>query len=144
MEELGILVGAWDVEASFAAMPEPGRGWMTVEWELGGAFLRQRSGADHPDVPEALSLIAPNAGGGYTQHYFDSRGVVRVYEMTLEDGVWTLLRAKPDFTPLDFAQRYVGRISDDGNTIDGRWETSKDGGSTWELDFELIYTRRGV
>jgi hypothetical protein len=140
--QLEVLVGEWDLEASFSFAPEPGRGWTTFEWELGRRFLLQRSGADHPDAPDGLCVIAPNRdGGGYTQHYFDSRGVVRLYEMTLADGVWTLLRTKPDFTPLDFAQRYVGRISDDGNTIDGAWETSKDGGATWELDFELVYKR---
>jgi hypothetical protein len=29
------------------------------------------------------------------QHYFDSRSVAHVYEMTLEDGVWTLFREGP-------------------------------------------------
>jgi hypothetical protein len=143
MHQLEALVGSWDVEASFSFAPELGRGWMTIEWELGGRFLLQRSGAEHPAAPDGLCIIAPNPDGdGYTQHYFDSRGVVRLYEMTLEDGVWTLLRTKPDFTPLDFSQRYVGRLSEDGNRIDGAWETSHDGGATWERDFELVYRRR--
>ncbi|MEA2448554.1 MAG: hypothetical protein QOG63_486 [Thermoleophilaceae bacterium] len=136
------LLGTWDLEASFSSAPEPGRGWATFEWELGGRFLLQRSGADHPAAPDGLCIIAPDvSGGGYTQHYFDSRGVVRLYEMTLADGVWTLLRTKPDFTPLDFSQCFTGRFSDDGDRIDGRWETAKDG-SSWELDFGLVYTRR--
>src|SRR3954463_8959783 len=143
MQQLETLVGSWEAEAAFSSTPEPVRGWMTIEWELGGRFLLQRLGTDHPAAPDGLCVIAPNhRGDGYTQHYFDSCGVVRLYEMTLEAGVWTLLRTKPDFTPLDFSQRYVGRISDDGATIDGAWETSKDGGSTWEPDFGLKYTRR--
>jgi hypothetical protein len=28
----------------------------------------------------------------------------------------------PDFTPLDFQQRFTGTFSDDGNTISGAWE----------------------
>jgi hypothetical protein len=37
--------------------------------------------------------------------------------MTLEEGTWTIFREGPDWP-----QRYVGRISDNGNTITGRWE----------------------
>jgi len=40
----------------------------------------------------------------------DSRWVTRLYSMTFEDGTWTLLRDKPDFSPLHFSQRYVGQL----------------------------------
>lgn len=41
-----------------------------------------------PDVVAAI--VAPTSDGdAYTQHYFDSRGVVRVYAMTFGKGVWT-------------------------------------------------------
>ena len=75
------------------------------------------------------------------QHYFDSRGVARVYEMGLENGVWTLPGRKPDFSPLKFWQRFAGRFSDDGRTIQGTWEMSEDEGSTWEVDFDLKFTK---
>jgi hypothetical protein len=77
------------------------------------------------------------------QHYFDSRGVVRLYEMTFDGTTWQLLRTKPDVTPLEFSQRYVGTFAPDGDTIEGAWETSDDLGATWEHDFELIYRRAG-
>ena len=76
----------------------------------------------------------------FTQHYFDSRGVTRLYSMTLEEGIWTLQRDTPDITPLEFRQRFVGAFRDEGASIEGRWERSDDG-STWEHDFELRYTR---
>jgi hypothetical protein len=72
----------------------------------------------------------------------DSRGVVRVYQMTIEDGIWRLQRDEPDFSPLPFHQRYTGTFSADGQTIEGRWETSGDG-RHWELDFGLIYAKVG-
>jgi hypothetical protein len=73
----------------------------------------------------------------YVQHYFDSREVERVYEMTFADNVWTLERraAAPDFS-----QRFTGTFDDDCNTIVGRWESSSDS-SNWNPDFELTYTR---
>ena len=61
--------------------------------------------------------------------------------MSLDDRTWTLLRTEPDFSLLEFSQRYVGTISPDGNRIEGRWETSYDQGESWEVDFPLSYTR---
>jgi hypothetical protein len=136
------LVGDWTIEAIFSFAPEPTPGRVTFEWELGGQFLLERSSAEHPDAPSGLMMIAvAEDGDGYVQHYFDSRGVVRTYRMTLRDGVWTLLRDRPDFTPLDFAQRYTGTFDADERTITGQWETSHDGGTTWEHDFALNYRR---
>jgi hypothetical protein len=132
------LVGEWSMEASLA----PGVGGIaTFEWALDGAFLLHRSEIPVEGAPQALSVIAlDDDGEGFTMHYFDSRGVVRLYAMTIEDGLWTLMRHEADFSPLPFHQRYTGRFSADGRSIEGRWERSDDG-SSWELDFELNYTR---
>jgi hypothetical protein len=138
MNRLEPLIGEWSVEASIA----PGvAGHSVFEWALGGQFLIQRSDVPNSDIPDSISIIglAPD-GESYTQHYFDSRGVVRVYAMTFRDGAWTLLRDEPDFTPLSFSQRFTGTFSEDGNTVRGGWEMSRDGGD-WELDFELTYTK---
>jgi hypothetical protein len=138
------FVGEWAVEARFSFTSEPTRGTLTFAWELGKQFLQQRSTVDHPAAPGVLALVSvaeEGDGDEYVQHYFDSRGVVRVYRMTLHDGGWTLLRDRPDFTPLAFAQRYTGTFGDDGRTIAGRWEQSHDGGATWEHDFDLTYRK---
>jgi hypothetical protein len=131
------LVGEWTVEASIAP-GVPAR--TTFAWMLGGRYLLQRAEVELPEAPDLHAVVVPHADGEtYTQHYFDSRGVVRLYAMTLRDGEWTLVRERADFSPLDFAQRFTGRI--EGDVIDGRWEMARDGGD-WALDFELRYTRR--
>jgi hypothetical protein len=138
MEPLTPLVGEWNVETSLGDV----RARTTFEWTLDGRFLVQRSEIELAEAPDALSVIASDAEhGGFTQHYFDSRGVVRVYAMTFEGGVWTLLRERPDFTPLNFSQRYVGEFSDDGDTITGRWERGESLGAPLQHDFDLNYTR---
>jgi hypothetical protein len=139
LERLDAFVGEWTVEVPFA----PGvNGHAVFEWVLGGQFLMERSEVpDVPEAPDGISIIGVDRdGSAYTQHYFDSRGVVRLYAMTFRDGEWTLLRDAPDFTPLDFWQRFTGEFSADGRTISGRWETSQDG-SAWELDFDLTYRK---
>jgi hypothetical protein len=141
---LEVFVGEWTVRPTpppewGATDPDTLVGRVTYEWALGGAYLVAHSHAPDP-VPDSTTFVAVD-GEGYRQHYFDSRGVTRLYRMTLSDGVWTLLRTEPDFSPLDFAQRFVGEFSADATTIDGRWEQSHDGGETWELDFAITYRR---
>jgi hypothetical protein len=142
LARLDAFVGEWSIEArSPGAGADGGAGRAVFEWTLDRQLLMERSEADHPHAPSGLMIIAAEDDGErYVQHYFDSRGVVRVYRMTFRDGLWTLAREAPDFTPLGFAQRYTGAFSADGRSITGRWEISHDG-STWEQDFALDYVK---
>ena len=148
-ERLGAFIGTWALEVAFPGAPPPPpappggpRAEVSFEWLAGETFLVQRWSVPIPEAPDGIAIIGWNEDRGtFLQHYFDSRGVARVYEMEISDGAWTLTRTAPDFTELSFSQRYTGTFSDDGGRIDGRWETSHDGGATWELDFELSYVR---
>jgi hypothetical protein len=157
LERLDIFAGEWVLQASFPsdapaaaqgpagpqrADGETGFGACSVfEWALDGRFLIQRTEVRLPGAPDSLAVVAFDPGtGGYTQHYFDSRGTARLYAMSFAEGTWELLRDSPDFSPLDFSQRFTGTFSDDGDTIRGRWEKSFDG-SHWEHDFDLTYRR---
>jgi hypothetical protein len=136
---LDVLVGEWTQEVTGHGDPT---GTITFEWMLEGRYLSQRSTLP-PPFPASLALIEYDEGAGeFRQHYFDSRGVTRVYRMTLAGPEWTLERTEPDFSELAFAQRFVGTIADDGRSVEGRWEQSHDGGATWELDFGLRFERR--
>lgn len=144
LQRLDVLIGEWRLDApAFPLPPElAAAARSTFEWALDGAFLLQRSSVPVAEAPDGLCVVGLDAGDGYTQHYFDSRGIARVYAMTFDGRRWTLERAAADFTPLDFHQRWTGTVRDDGATIAGRWESSPDGGA-WELDFELVYHRLG-
>jgi hypothetical protein len=137
--ELDAFIGEWTIEASFEGAPA---GTVSFEWMPGGKFVVQRWEVPHPAAPDGLAVIGYDEGRGtYLQHYFDSRGVARVYEMSLEGDTWTLSRTEADFAPLDFAQRWTGTFSADGGTIEGTWEIAHDG-ATWEKDFDMTYRRR--
>jgi hypothetical protein len=104
----------------------------------GGGFVVQHIAVDHPDFPNGVALLGPADGevAGLAQFYFDSRGVRRVYETSLEDGVWRLSRDDPD----PFPQRFAAELSDDGRRMDARWERGGEG-PDFELDFEMVYER---
>jgi hypothetical protein len=139
MARLAALVGEWTQEVDVTGVPV---GRTVFEWVLGGSFLAQRNEIPHPDFPDSLAIIAADSGAEtYTQHYFDSRGVARIYNMTFGERKWTLVRETQDFTPLDFAQRFTG-IFEDESTIDGTWERSEDG-VIWKRDFSLSFKKIG-
>jgi hypothetical protein len=140
---LAVLVGEWSMVPEFKNLPPADAGASVVfEWMPGQRFLIQRWAIPVPEAPDGIAVIGadPDGEGDFLQHYFDSRGVARVYKMRLGDGVWKLWRETADFWPLNFAQRYCGTFADDGNTISGAWEICHDG-STWEHDFDLTYSR---
>ncbi len=139
-QELNKLVGEWEIGGNHPQMGElHGLGRMWFEWMVGEKWLVQRWQSGKPEFPSGVSVIGPveeSNPGSYQQNYFDSRGVHRVYEMTVEGGAWTLWREGPDWP-----QRFVGQISEDGNTISGRWERGESLGAPLQHDFDLIYTR---
>lgn len=141
-ERLAAFVGEWSVAADFpGAPPMDTSGTVTFEPMEGGAFLIQRWDVP-PPAPSGIAIIGPDAGGeGFLQHYFDARGVARVYAMSFDGRVWKLTRDEPDFSELSFRQRWTGELSDDGRTIRGAWEKTGDDGE-WEHDFVLTYAKR--
>lgn len=140
---LDVLAGEWVLQAGFdgaSAMGDAAR--VIFEWLAGHQFLIQRWSVPVPEAPDGIAIVGtdPEDDTRFLQHYFDSRGVARIYKMALDGRSWKLWRDEPDFSPLDFHQRYIGTISEDGHTIVGAWETSADG-HEWEHDFDLSYRK---
>ena|SRR5689334_4459841 len=140
LERLNLLAGEWEVEySSMSFHPDPsavGHGRSSFEWLEGGAFLVEHSEAEDPDAPKGILVIGPDdAAGTFCMLHYDSRGVSRVYQMTLSNTTWKIWRDFPGFS-----QRFTGTISEDGRRIRASWEKSEDG-SHWEHDFDLTYTK---
>ena len=136
LEGLDVLVGTWATQARFRGTPPvAGGGRTTFEWLEGRYFLIQRVTAAQPGGPGVIAIIGAQPDGSLAQHYFDNRGVRRLYQMSLQDGAWKLWRESPGFW-----QRYTGTLSPDGATITEAWEKSPDG-TRWEHDFDLTYTK---
>ena len=137
LKKLEPLVGEWTIEGKWSdEKPWPGGGRSTFEWHDSGAHLIQRTTVELPEAPDSISIMGCDAANGtYSQLYSDERGVCRIYEMSIGNGEWKLWREG-----LPFAQRFTGRISDDGQTIAGRWEIAEDG-TNYTTDFFLTYRR---
>ena len=144
LARLDVFVGEWALEGRFPdATDGTGRRSNSSSGpSTAGSWCSERT-CQYPKRQDSLIIVfADPQTGGYSQHYYDSRGVIRRYGMSLDAGVWRLVRDAPDFSPLDFCQRFIGTFSDDRTTINGVWEKSFDGAS-WSHDFALTYRRIG-
>ena len=136
LERLEPLVGEWTLEAKPPdGPPWPGEARATIEWHDSGAHL------------------VPALDGG------DARGTRRRLDHGMRrrerDLLPALLRRARRLPRLrdehqrrgwnsgaraNCSQRFSATISDDGNTIVGRWEKAPDG-RAWETDFDLTYRK---
>jgi hypothetical protein len=146
LEHLGRrLVGGWTTEATHPFLPGAAiRGSSEIEWLEGERFLIYRSSYDHPDIPDAISIIGDT--DGLHMHYFDTRGVHRIYDVTVTDGGWEIAMdrdvpagsfASPDER---FSQRMRFTFEDDDRTMTGKGRLSHDD-VTWEDDLQITYRR---
>jgi hypothetical protein len=148
---LSRLVGNWVTEATHPALPGAvARGTASIEWLEGERFLIFRSRNGHPALPDAISIIgftdvdrvsadanqSTVAGDSrLSMHYFDSRGVFRVFEVNVDAEAWRMWRNAPGFS-----QRFTGTFTDSG-TIVGRWQLCRDD-VHWDDDLQILYRKQ--
>jgi hypothetical protein len=130
------LVGEWTFEATHPLVPATVvHGRMTYAWLEGRRFLIQRSSNDHPDFPDAISVIGFADEEELTAHYYDSRGVFRIYRIEMEGETLRMWRDEPGFR-----QRMEGTLSEDGATFTLTGQLSRDE-ETWDDDLATTFTR---
>jgi hypothetical protein len=95
-----------------------------------------RANYEHPEIPDAITIVGIT-DGRLSMHYFDSRGVHRIYSASLDGNTWRYWR---DAEPPDLSQRFSGTFGEDGATIIGRGQMSRDG-ETWEDDLASNYRK---
>jgi hypothetical protein len=146
LKQLDALVGEWEMQTSVGGQPL-GKSRARFEWVEGRSFLIEHADAVPTETPLPPEWVEnspfpittlfglDDSTERFCMLYADNRGVFRVYEMSLSDGVWKIWRDAPGFF-----QRFTGTFGDDGNTISACWERSQDG-SKWEHDFDLTYTK---
>ena len=74
------FIGEWTMHLTFPGAPPVSGGRVVFEWMTGERFLIQRWEVPVPEAPDGLAIIGFDEGRGtFLQHYFDSRGIARVY-----------------------------------------------------------------
>jgi hypothetical protein len=138
LKQFDVLIGEWTMVGTHPQLPSAVHGSSSFEWMKEGALLAWHFDWESGQgIPNAYSIIGhDDAVEPCSMLYTDERGVARIYQMSLADGVWKQWRNAPEFS-----QRMTGTFSDDGNTITCEGELSRDG-SIWEPDLKVTYTRK--
>jgi hypothetical protein len=124
------LVGSWVFTMHHSELAEPVTGRQRYEPVLDGAFLMMHWHYDHPEFPDAIALISSTQ-----YHYFDVRGVVRVFDYAVDDAGWSMTRLDDEFS-----QRTIGRFAG-ADAVDCVGERSANSGAMWQRDFAMRMTR---
>ncbi len=137
LNPLKTLIGEWKAVGTHPLVPHTTlHGHSSFNWIEGGAFIIWHSDIDKEGFPGGIAIFgSDDATGEYFMLYFDERKVSRKYEVSFQDNIVKWWRNAPNFS-----QRYTWTFADNGNSIIGKGELSKDG-KTWEEDLELTYTR---
>jgi hypothetical protein len=130
MSALDRLLGTWEFTMQHSAMSEPVTGRQRYERVLAGAFVLQHWTYDHPDFPDAIGLLSDDR-----YHYFDVRGITRVFELDVDDTGWSMIRLAEDLSQRCTAS-FLGP-----DVMESTGEMSHDNGVTWRPDFTMTYRR---
>jgi hypothetical protein len=129
------LVGSRDAPGSHPLLPgDDITGRATFEWLDGRKFLTWRSHYDHPQVSDAIAVIGW-INDQLLMHYFDYRGVHRIYEVAVEDDQWRYSR-----DDAGFLQSFIARFGGEEDTMTGQGRMNRDDAG-WEDDLALTYRR---
>lgn len=74
--------------------------------------------------------------GPLSLHYYDSRGVFRLFESAVDHEAWRFWRNAPGFS-----QRFTGTFAEQGDVIVGVTQLCRDD-VNWKDDLRITYRRR--
>jgi len=115
-----------------------------IAWVTGERFVIHQTTYDHPDIQDGISIIGDT--DGLHVHYFDTRGVHRIYDVKVTDDGWEIAmdRDSPasSFASPDerFSQRMKFTFEGDDRTMTGEGKLSHDD-VNWEEDLQITYRR---
>jgi hypothetical protein len=138
LQPFRLLIGTWTTTGTHPLAPGALlHGRASFQWLENGAFLLWRSEiVDDDRFPAGIAILgSDDTAGTFFLLYFDSRGVSRKFDVTLQGRTWKMQRNAPGFS-----QRFTGVIGADGDSMLGTWELSRDD-ATWQKDLELTFER---
>jgi hypothetical protein len=133
LEALLPLVGKWHTEGAQLESPlgpaSPFVAVETFEWLDGGHFLVHRLDGRFGKQPAAcIEIIGKNASGLFARTFYNDGNV---NEWKLEERGRQLIMSGtwPNGARDSFQIRYTMTVTELGNTLEGKWEYSRDGQS---------------
>jgi hypothetical protein len=135
------LVGTWKTRIRWseethklARGPREFTSTTTFRWYAGGQFL---VGTLRIGFPTRWIIAGDDSSSDFTVITSDSRGVARVFSMSMAHGAWEMARNAPGFY-----QRFEARL-EGSSRMSGHFDRSMDDGKTWIRDADVEFSRVG-
>lgn len=134
---LNIFVGKWNTEGQIKSTSSSPASRLTAvdtyEWLPGGFFLiHYVDGRMGDEEVKTMEIIGYDISSqAYFTHSFDNQGNTGVYQANLHERTWTIKGE---------SERFTGEFSNDGNTLKGNWELSRDG-YNWQSWMDIKLTK---
>jgi hypothetical protein len=145
LEALRPLVGKWHTEGQQIEGPlgpqSPFVAVETFEWLDGGHFLVHRLDGKFGQKPAAcIEVWGRNEAGELFAHTFYNDGNTNDWQIRETSSALVLSGSWSKGSGPTFKLRYTARVIEGGNTLDGKWEQSRDGES-WTTFMETRATK---
>lgn len=145
LEGLKPLVGKWHTEGKQLDGPlgpaSPFVAVETFEWLDGGHFLVHRLDGKFGNRPAAcIEVLGLNEAGALYGQTFYNDGNSNTWQVEADGHAVTLTGTWSKGQGPTFRLRYVARVIEEGNTLEGKWEQSRDG-NDWTTFMETRATK---
>ena len=131
-------IGSWTVESP----PGKAAGTNRIEPILGGCALQEHWRSARGSAGTSFSSYDASADRWH-QTWVDDEGTLLLLDGGLRDGAMVLSgrTAAPNGGSVQHRVAWT-RLDASGDRVRQLWESSKDGGATWSVEFDGTYTRR--
>ncbi|MBO9151662.1 DUF1579 family protein [Chitinophaga sp. GCM10012297] len=135
IRQLGVFEGAWRTKGTGRQEPViTAEGIDTYQWFPGGHFMEHRVDVKMDgERMQALEMIGYDAGKQlFFLQFWNNTGQMSSMHGKMENGSWTFFSD---------TERGTFTFSEDGKQLTGTWETSRDGGKTWQPWMDMVLTK---
>jgi hypothetical protein len=142
-KQLEFWVGEWDLTWPGEKQGQIDRGTNSIHRQLDGCVVQENFSGGHAMHLRGMSLsIFDTRAGKWKQTWVDNEGSYLDFVGEFKNGQMIFARnaVRPDGT--NVIQRMVFK-NITANQFDWSWESSSDGGKTWQVLWPIHYKRRG-
>ena len=141
-KQLEFWVGDWDLTWPGQKTGESGHGTNSIKRIMDGCVVQENfSGGDSLHLRGTSVSTFDARSGHWKQTWVDNEGGYLDFVGDFKDGQMILQREaiRPDGTHIQ--QRMVWK-NITANELDWSWESSRDGGKTWQVNWPIHYKRK--
>lgn len=143
-KQLEFWVGEWDLSWPGNKAGETAHGTNSVHRIMDGCIVQENFNGGDSMPLRGMSVSTFNAQTGkWQQTWVDNQGSYIDLVGEFKDGqmILTCEMAKPDGTKVSYRMVYKNVSA---NEFDWSWESSKDGGKTWTVQWPIHYKRKAA